>query len=107
MISSTIFPPISSPVEDPPDLSQYHLRNDGEICKTTSSFTPFPFNHSVEFVLHIKYQILSSRLANDLFLDKGEYLFANSDGQLLKNPRNGLHLKRVYAWYNHYESLIV
>ena len=31
------------------------------------------------------------------FLGKGEYTLATSDGQLLKNPRNGLYLKRFYA----------
>ena len=42
LISSTSFPSISSLVENPPDLSQHHLHDDGEICKTTSLFTPFP-----------------------------------------------------------------
>ena len=107
MISSTVFPSISSAVEDPPDLSRHHLRDDGNICKTTFGFTPFPLNHSVEPVLPIKDQILSSHLANDLCLGKGAYLFADLDGQLLKKPHNGLQLKRVYALYNHYESLIV
>ena len=87
-------------------LSWHHLRDDGEIYKTTSGFTPFPLNHSVESVLPIKDQILSSHLANDLHLGKGAYLFIESDGRLLKKPHNGLHLKRVHAWYNHYESLI-
>ena len=54
IISSTSFPSISSAMEDPPDLSRHHLRDDGEICKTTSGFTPFPLNHSVELVLPIK-----------------------------------------------------
>ena len=54
MISSTSFPSISSAVEDPPDLSRNHLRDDGEICKTAFSFTPFPLNHSMELVLPIK-----------------------------------------------------
>ena len=66
-------------MEDPPDLSWHHLHDDGDICKTTFGFTPFPLNHSVELVLHIKDQILSSRLANDLHLSKGEYLFVDSD----------------------------
>ena len=30
-------------------------------------------------------------------LKKGEYLLADSSGHLLKNPRNGLYLKRFYA----------
>ena len=106
MISSTSFPFVSSLVEDTPDLSWHHLHNDGEICKTASGFTPFPLNHSVESFLPIKFQISSPLLANELRLDKGAYLFTDSDGQLLKKPRNGLHLKRVYARYNHYESLI-
>ena len=97
MISSTSFPSISAVVEDPPDLSRHHLRDDRDICNTTFGFTPFPLNHSVELVLPIKDQILSSYLANDLRLGKGAYLFTNSDDQLLKKPRNGLHLKRVYA----------
>ena len=97
MISSTSCPSVSSVVEDPLDLSQHHLRDDGEICKTASNFTPFPLNHSVESVLPTKDQISSSRLANDLHLGKGAYLFANLDGQLLKKPHNGLHLKRVYS----------
>ena len=97
MISSTSFPFFSSPVEYPPDLSRHHLRDDGEICKTTSGFTPFPLNHSVESILFIKDQIPSPRLANDLHLGKGAYLFIDSDGQLLENPRNGLYLKKFYA----------
>ena len=97
MISSTSHPSVSSLVEDPPDLSWHHLCNDGEIYKTTSSFTPFPLNHILESVIPIKDHILSPCLANDLRLDKGAYLFVDSDGQLLKKSRNGLHLKRVYA----------
>ena len=97
MISSTSRPSVSSLVEDPPDLSRHHLHDDGEICKTTFGFTPFHLNHSVESVLPIKYQILSSHLANDLHLDKGAYLFADSDGQLLKKPHNRLYLNRFYA----------
>ena len=93
-------------MEDPPDVSRHHLHDDGEIYKTTSSFTPLPLNHSVESVLPIKNQILLPRLTNDLHLDKGAYLFTDSDGRLLRNPRNRLYLKRVYAWYHHYESLI-
>ena len=80
MIASTSRPSISSLVEDPPNLSWHHVRNDGEICKTTSSFTPFPFNHSVESVLPMKDQISSSYLSNDLSLGNGAYLFADSDG---------------------------
>ena len=106
MIASTSHPFVSSAVEDPPDLSWHHLRDDGEIYKTTSGFTPFPLNHSVESILPIKGQIASPRLANDLRLDKEAYLFADSDGLLLKKPRNRLYLKIVYAWYHHYESLI-
>ena len=71
MISSTSFPSISSTVEDPPDLPQHHLRDDGEICKTTSGFTPFLLNHSVESILPIKDQIPSPRLDNDLHLGRG------------------------------------
>ena len=93
-------------MEYPLDLPHNYLHDDGEIYKTTSGFTPFPLNHSVESVLSIKDQIPSPRLANDLHLSKGAYLFADSYGRLLKNPHNGLHLKRVYAWYNHYKSLI-
>ena len=55
MIVSTIFHSVSSAMEDPPDLSQHHLHNDGEICKTTLGFTPFLLNHSVELVLPVKY----------------------------------------------------
>ena len=99
MISSTIFPFISSAMEDPHDLSQHHLCDEGDICKTAFNFTPFPLNHSVELVLPIKDQISSARLANDLHLDKGAYLFADSDGWISKNACNGLHLKRVYAWW--------
>ena len=106
MISSTGFPSVSLVVEDPPDLSRHHLCDDGEICKTAFSFTPFPLNHSVESFLPIKDQIPSPLLSNELCLGKGAYLFADSDGWLLKKPRNELHLKRAYAWYNHYESLI-
>ena len=54
MVSSTSCPSVSSVMEYPPDLSRCHLRNDGEICKTTFSFTPFPLNHSVESILSIK-----------------------------------------------------
>ena len=97
MISSTSHPFISSAVEDPPDLPQHHFRDEGDICNTTSSFTPFPLNHSVESVLPIKEQIFSSLLSIDLHLGKGAYLFADSDDRLLKKPHNGLHLKRVYA----------
>ena len=97
MISSTSFPFTSSVVEDPPDLSQHHLHDDGDICKTTFGFTPSPLNHSVELVLPIKEQISSSRLANDLHLGKGAYLFTDLDGRLLKKPCNRLHLKRAYA----------
>ena len=94
-------------MEDPPDLSRHHLCDDEEICKTASGFTPFSLNHSVESVLPMKDHILSSCLANDLCLGKGAYLFADSDDRLLKKLRNGIHLKRVYARYNHYESLMV
>ena len=97
MISSTSFPSISSTMEDPPDLSQHHLCNDIDICKTAFGFTPFRLNHSVELVLPIKDQIPSPPLANDLHLGKGAYLFIDSDGQLLENPHNGLYLKRFYA----------
>ena len=45
----------SSTVEDPTDLSWHHLRDDGDICKTAFSFTPFPLNHSVESVLLIRF----------------------------------------------------
>ena len=78
MIASTSFPSVSSSVEDPPDLPQHHLRDDEEICKTTSGFTPFPLNHSMELVLPIKDQITSRHLANDLRLGKGAYLFVDS-----------------------------
>ena len=54
MIFSTNFPPISSALEDPLDLSQHHLRDDGEIYKIASGFTPIPLNHSVESVHPIK-----------------------------------------------------
>ena len=97
MITKTSHPFVSLDMEDPPNLSRHHLSDDGEIYKTTSSFTPFPLNHSVESVLPIKDQILSSCLANDLHLGKGAHLFIDSDGQLLENPRNGLYLKRFYA----------
>ena len=97
MISRTSFPFISLLVEDPPNLSPHHLRNDRDTCKTSSGFTPFPLNHSVESVLPIKYQILSPHLANDLRLGKGEYLFIDSDDRLLKKHCNGLYLKRAYA----------
>ena len=97
MITSTSFPSISSAVEDPPDLSRHHLRDDRDICKTTFGFTPSPLNHSVESVLPIKYQISSPHLANDLLLGKGAYLFTDLDNRLLNKPCNGLHLKRVYA----------
>ena len=63
MIASTSFPSVSSAMEDPPILSRHHLRNDGDICKTTLGFTQFPLNHSVELVLPIKDQILSPCLA--------------------------------------------
>ena len=63
MISSTSCPSVSSTVEDPPNLSRHHLRDDGEICKTAFGFTPFHLNHSVELVLPIKDQILSPCLA--------------------------------------------
>ena len=97
IISSTSFPSVSSAMEYPPNISLYHLHNDGDICNTTFGFTPFHLNHSVESILPIKDQILSSCLANDLGLGKGAYLFGDSDGRLLKKPRNGLHLKRAYA----------
>ena len=97
MISSSNFPFASSAVEDPPDLSRHYLCNDGDICKTSFGFTPFPLNHSVELVLPIKNQIPSPHLANDLHLSKGAYLFIDSDGRLLKKSCNGLHLKRAYA----------
>ena len=97
MISSTSFPFAQLAMEDPSNLSWHHLRYDGEICKTAFGFTPFPLNHSVESVLPIKDQIPSPHLANDLRLAKGAYLFTDSDDRLLKKPRIGLHLKRVYA----------
>ena len=97
MISSTIFPSISLAVEYPLDLSQHHLCDDREICKTASVFTPFPLNHSAESVLLIKDQIPSPHLANDLRLGKGAYLFVDYDGQLLENPHNGLDLKKFHA----------
>ena len=53
VISSTSLPSVSSLVENPPDLSRHHLRNDREICKTSFDFTPFPLNHSMELVLPI------------------------------------------------------
>ena len=31
------------------------------------------------------------------YLGKGAYILANSNGHLLKNPHNGLYLKRFYA----------
>ena len=97
MVSSTSYPSVISAVEDPPDLSWHHLHDYGEICNTTFGFTPFPLNHSMESVLPIKDQILSSRLANDLCLGKGAYTLIDSDGQLLENPRNGLYLNIFYA----------
>ena len=97
MISSTIFPFVSSAVEDPLDLSWHHLCDDGEISRTTFDFTPFHLNHSVESILPIKDHISSSCLANDLHLGKGAYLFAESDGCLLNKLHNGLYLKRVYS----------
>ena len=106
MMASTSHPSISSSVEDPLDIPWHHLRNDGEICKTTSDFTPFPLNHTVESVLPLKDYIFSPFLANDLCLDKGASLFTDSDCRILKKPRNGLHLKTFYAWYNNYEPLI-
>ena len=86
----------SSAVEDPPNLSWHHLRDDGEICNIASGFTPFPLNHSMESILPIKDQIPSPRLANDLRLGKGAHLI-DSDGQILENPRNGLYLKIFYT----------
>ena len=77
VISSTSRPSVSSLVENPPDLSRHHLRNDREICKNAFDFTPFPLNHSMESVLPIKDQIPSPHLANDLRLGKGAYLFLN------------------------------
>ena len=50
----------------------------------------------MESVLPIKDQIPSPRLANDLHLGKGAYLFVDSDGQLLENPRNGLYFNKFY-----------
>ena len=97
MISSTNFPSISSAVEDPPDLPWHHLRDDRYICNTTFGSTPFHLNHNMESVLPIKDQIPSPRLANDLRLEKGAYLFVDSDRQLLENPHNGLYLKKFYA----------
>ena len=97
MISSTSFHFVSSVVEDQPNISQHHLRDDGEICKTAFGFTPFPLNHGVESVLPIEGQISSPHLTNDLFLRKGAHFFVDSDGQLLENPRNGLYLKIFYS----------
>ena len=54
MISSTICHFISSLLEDPPNLSWHHLRDDRDICKTTFSFTPFPLNHILESILPIE-----------------------------------------------------
>ena len=71
--------------------------DDGDIGKTTSGFTPLPLNHSMESFIPIKDQIPSPRLANDLRLGKGAYLFVESDGQLLENPHNGLYFKKFYA----------
>ena len=79
MIASTSFPSISFTMEDPPNLSQHHLSDDGEIYKTSSIFIPFPLSHSVESVLPIKYKIPSPCLTNDLHLGKGSHLFADSD----------------------------
>ena len=97
MVSSTSFPFVLSVVEDPPDRSHHHLRDNGYICKTAFGFTPFHLKHSVESFLPIKYYISSSCLNNDLHLGKGAYLFTDSDGRLLKKPPNELHLKRIYA----------
>ena len=54
MISSTSFPSVSSAIEDPPNLFWHQLCDDGDICKTSFGFTPFPLNHSMELVLPIK-----------------------------------------------------
>ena len=71
MISSTSSPSILSAVEDPPNLSRHHLRDDIDICKTTFCFTPFHLNHSVESFLPIKDQILSPFLAQRPFSQQG------------------------------------
>ena len=97
MTSSTSFPSVSSAVEYPPDLSWHHLHDDGDICKNAFSFNLFPLNHSVESIIPIKEHISSSLLDNDLHLNKGAYLFADSDGLLLKKSCNRIYLKRVYA----------
>ena len=64
LISSTSFPSILLAVEDPPDLSQHHLRDGGDICKTSFGFIPFHLNHSVESGLPIKDRIPSPCLTN-------------------------------------------
>ena len=84
-------------MEDPLDLSQHHLCDDGEICKTTSGFTTFPLNQSVESVIPMKEHILSPCLSNNLRLGKGAYLFDDLDGHLLKKSHNGLYPKRSYS----------
>ena len=56
-------------MEDLPDLSQHHFRNDGEIPKTTTGFTPFHLVHGVESVLPIEFHIPSLRLAIEILLE--------------------------------------
>ena len=50
--SSSTFPP--STVEDPPDLSQHHFHDNGEIYKTATDFTPLHLNRGMKMVLPIE-----------------------------------------------------
>ena len=54
MISTSSITFHSSTMEDPRDLSRHHFRDDGEIVKTTTGFTPFHLSHGVESIFPIE-----------------------------------------------------
>ena len=57
---------VSSPVEEPPDLSWHHFRDDGEISKITTSFTPFLLSHGMESGLPTEFQNLPPHTLHQL-----------------------------------------
>ena len=66
MISNSSSPFVSSPVEDPPDLSRHHFCDDREISKITTGFTTFHLAHGVESGLPIEFQIIPPHTLSQL-----------------------------------------
>ena len=56
-------------MEDPPALSRHHFRDDGEIVKTTTYFTPFLLAHGLDSALPIEGQIPSPCLVKEILPD--------------------------------------